>query len=169
MGGCGDYLDVANHVIAMLAYRPLIVTQKAKEIVSKYQTGRKCEVSHPFCLPPPRQPIGGINSRRGRKIKIIAKGNQHLILGREIIDVSANEQIKETGQLLAIGYILHYYATHYLKNTSSLKEGLKMVEKDIDKNGLDVLLPHRAGNLARPRLQEIAFTLNRLRSLEIKG
>jgi len=82
--------------------------------------------------------------RRGGKVKITAKGNQHLILGRETVDVSANEQIKETGQLLAIGHVLHYYAWHYLRTASSLKEGLEMVEKDIDKNGLDVLLPHRA-------------------------
>ncbi|MDL1971221.1 MAG: ABC-ATPase domain-containing protein [Candidatus Desulfofervidaceae bacterium] len=169
MGGCGDYLDVADHVIMMSAYRPLIVTQKAKEIASKYQTGRKPEAAQPLYIPSPRRPVGEIDSRRGGKVKITAKGNQHLILGRETVDVSANEQIKETGQLLAIGHVLHYYAWHYLRTASSLKEGLEMVEKDIDKNGLDVLLPHRAGNLARPRLQEMAFTLNRLRSLKIQS
>ena len=37
-----------------------------------------------------------------------------------------------------------------------------------DEKGLDILMPYKVGNLATPRLFEIAAAVNRLRSLQIK-
>jgi len=166
MGGCGDYLDVADYVIMMLNYQPHIVTKKAKEIAKKYDIGREYEAYFPFHLPTPRKPLKGINPKRGERIKIAAKGVKNLVFGRQNIDLSANEHLKESNQVLAIGYILNYYANHYLSKLS-IKDALEKIEKEIDNYGLDILLPYRAGNLSRPRKQEVAFALNRLRSLKI--
>jgi predicted ABC-class ATPase len=168
MGGCGDYLDVADHVIMMDAYKPVYVTKQAKEIAVKYQTGRRYECAEPFKPPVPRRPVQGLDPKKERKKKIAAKGLKSLIFGRQTIDLSANEHLKEIGQTLFIGYVLDYYATHLLAKSLPLKEAIIQIEKQIDQHGLDILLSHRAGNLARCRPQEIAFALNRLRSLQVK-
>jgi len=168
MGGCGDYLDVADHVIMMDAYRPVYVTKQAKEIPTKYQTGRRSECACPFKPPVPRRPVQGLDSRKGGKKKIATKGLKTLLFGRQTIDLSANEHLKEIGQTLFIGHALDYYATHLLAKGLSLKEAILQIEHQINQQGLDILLPYRAGTLARCRSQEIAFALNRLRSLQVE-
>ncbi len=168
MGGCGDYLDVADHVIMMDTYRPVYVTKQAKEIATKYQTGRKSECAEPFKPPLPRRPVQGLDPKKGGKKKITAKGLKTLIFGRQTIDLSANEHLKETGQTLFIGHVLDYYANKLLAKGLSLKEAILYIEKEINQKGLDILLPYRAGTLARCRSQEIAFALNRLRSLQVE-
>ena len=75
------------------------------------------------------------------------------------------EQLIDYGQTRAIGLIIHYYATRYSGN-GSLIEGLHKVLADIDAKGLDVISPYKVGNLALPRLHEIAAAINRIREGE---
>ncbi len=49
-----------------------------------------------------------------------------------------------------------------------LKEGLEKAMAEIEEKGLDVLMPYKVGNLAKPRIFEIAGAVNRLRSLQDK-
>jgi hypothetical protein len=74
----------------------------------------------------------------------------------------------ETGQVRAIGRIIHFYATKYLEDSTCLKEGLERAMAEIEEKGLDILMPYKVGNLTKPRLFEIAGAANRLRSLKIK-
>ena len=75
------------------------------------------------------------------------------------------EQLIDIGQTRAIGLIIHYYATHYANN-DSLIAGLSKVLADIDNKGLDIISPYKVGNLALPRLHEIAAAINRIREGE---
>lgn len=168
MGGCGDYFDVADTVITMDTYRPHLVTEEAREIARKYNTGRINEGGEKFGNIRPRRPLPeSFNPRRGGKIKIEAKGLKTIVFGRQTIDLSALEQLVDIGQTRAIGHIINYYATNHLKNTHNLKEGLERTMADIEKYGLDIVLPYRVGNLARPRIEELAGAINRLRSLKV--
>jgi hypothetical protein len=78
------------------------------------------------------------------------------------------EQLVETGQTRSIGRLIHLYASKYLDGSSSLKEGLEKTLAEIEEKGLDSLMPYKVGNLARPRLFEIAAAINRLRRLQVK-
>ncbi len=168
MGGCGDYFDVADTVIMMDVYRPYVVTEDARVVARKYNTGRINEGGEKFGNIIPRRPLPeSFNPRRGGKIKIEAKGLKTIIFGYQAIDLSALEQLLDIGQTRAIGHAINYYATNHLKNSHSLKEGLDKTMADIEKYGLDIVLPYRVGNLVRPRIEELAGAINRLRSLKV--
>ena len=169
MGGCGDYFDIADTVIMMDSYRPYVVTEMAREIARKYSTGRVNEGGEKFGSIRQRKPLPeSFNPIRSEKVKIEAKGLKTIIFGRQVIDLSALEQLVDIGQTRAIGHLINYYAKKYLKNTNSLKDGLEKTMADIEKYGLDIVLPYRIGNLARPRIEELAGAINRLRSLRIR-
>ncbi len=167
MGGCGDYLDVADYVIMMEDYKPVWVTERAKKIAAQYQTGRKAEKNTPFNLPTPRIPCDGLSAKRRGKKKIATMGLKNLIFGKTTINLSANEHLKEIGQTIYIGHSIDYISERLLNKSLSLKEAIAEIEKNIENHGLDILLPYRNGILARARGQEIAFAINRLRTLKI--
>jgi hypothetical protein len=64
--------------------------------------------------------------------------------------------------------MIHYYAQRYLEQSASLKEGMELVMRDIEEQGLDCLLPYKVGDLAMPRPCEVAGAINRMRTLQVK-
>ena len=169
MGGAGDYFDVADRIIMMDEYRPLHVTKAAKKIVETLPTKRRAEGGSRFGQLPNRRPVvQSFDASRGKRdVKIDAKGLKTLLFGTTAIDLSALEQLVDLSQTRAIGEAIFYYASHYASKGLSLREGLQLLMADLDKGGLCVLTPFKAGNLARPRIFEIAFAINRMRSLRI--
>lgn len=169
MGGCGDYFDVADTVIMMDNYRPLAVTERARDIANRYRANRKDESGAIFGAITPRRPLANsFRPGRGRKqVKIDTKGLYSIVFGRTAIDLSCLEQLVDTSQTKSIGYLIHYYATHYVNRERTLKEGLEASFKDLHENGLDMLVPFKVGNLAMPRILEVAQAINRMRTLEI--
>ena len=170
MGGTGDYFEAADTVIWMNNYRPYCVTQEARAIAEKFPVHRLPEGGENFGEISPRQPKpDSFNPSMGHKeVRIEAKGLETLIYGEQAIDLSFLEQLAETGQTRAIGRIIHLYASKYLTGSADLKEGLEKALAEIEEKGLDDLMPYKVGNLAKPRLFEIAGAINRLRSLQIK-
>lgn len=170
MGGTGDYFEAADTVIWMNNYRPFCVTQEARAIAEKFPVHRLPEGGENFGEISPRQPkTDSFNPSMGHKeVRIEAKGLETLIYGEQVIDLSFLEQLAETGQTRAIGRIIHLYASKYLAGSADLKEGLEKTLAEIEEKGLDDLMPYKVGNLAKPRLFEIAGAINRLRSLQIK-
>jgi predicted ABC-class ATPase len=169
MGGSGDYFDVADTVIMMDGYRPRCVTQAAKEIAERHATKRIDEGGTAFGEVTPRRPrIESFDPSRGRKeVKIDAKGLRTILYGRTAIDLSYLEQLVDRSQTRSIGLFIHYYAQHYIHRGLSLMEGLERCFQDLEEKGLDMLLPYRVGNLARPRIYEVAGATNRMRTLRI--
>jgi predicted ABC-class ATPase len=117
-----------------------------------------------------RQPAqGSFDASRGKHSeKVSAKGRSTLQFGHSTIDLSGLEQLVEAGQTRAIGQAILYFAREFSKDGTPLKEGLEQLEKLIGDRGLDVLVRSRVGDLVRPRLQEIAAAINRMRTLEVK-
>jgi predicted ABC-class ATPase len=169
MGGSGDYFEVADTVIMMDGYRPRCVTQAAKEIAHRHATKRIDEGGTSFGEVTPRRPrIESFDPSRGRKeVKIEAKGLGTILYGRTTVDLSYLEQLVDISQTRSIGLLIHYYAQHYIQRGLPLQEGLERCFHDLGENGLDMLLPYRAGNLARPRIYEVAGAINRMRTLKI--
>ena len=170
MGGSGDYLDVADTVILMDNYVPEDVTEEARRVARKYPTMRRPEGGDVFGSIPRRVPDGwSFDSSKGAKrCKIDVKGTSTLIYGRNIVDLSHVEQLVDIAQTRAVGYIILKWAKMQKEKPEDLLTGLSKVMNMVEREGLDVLLPFKAGNLACPRLLEVAAAINRFRNLTIK-
>jgi predicted ABC-class ATPase len=118
----------------------------------------------------PRQPLShSFDASRGhREVKIDAKGMQTILYGPATIDLSYLEQLVDPSQTRTIGLMIHYYSEHYLEKTHNLREGLTKLMEGVQEKGFDILLPYKVGNLAMPRIYELAGAINRMRTLKIK-
>ncbi len=170
MGGSGDYFEVADHVLVLDRYRPHYVTEQARTIVDSFPTRRQKEGGDQFGSVSYRRPwVESFDPSRGkREVKIGAKGLKSILFGTTSIDLTALEQLVDFSQTRAIGEAIYLYATRYAPRHYSLKEGLDRLLKELDEGGLDVLSPVKVGNLARPRGMEIAFSINRMRTLRVE-
>ncbi len=168
LGGVGDYFDVSDHVIQMIKYEPVDVTEKAHEISKKTPVKRITEGKNsPFNIKeriPLPESINPCNEY-GKK-RIYAKEIHRLNFGECIIDLTDLEQLIELSQTKALGYAMDY-AGKYIDQRSSIKQIIDQVMKDIDTNGLDVLSDRISGHFAEFRSFELAFTLNRLRGFDV--
>lgn len=170
MGGSGDYLDVADRVILMQDYLPADVTAEAERVVASHVNRRKSEGGERFGEIRERSPLAaGFDPSRGRReVKIDAKGLQEILFGTEKIEMSALEQLVDISQTRAIGDMIYYFAETYAKEGYSLKQGLGRVLQDVHERGLDLLSPYKLGCYAMPRIFELAFAINRMRSLQVR-
>jgi len=177
MGGSGDYFEAADTVVAMRAYEPEVVTERAREIARRHATGRRREAPAPMEPPTPRTPDpGSLDASRGRReVKIDAKTLWEVGFGRERVDLRGVDQLVDRSQTRAVGQAL--YALRERFAGRPLPEALDGLESLLDAEGVDVLDPFRRGegdgrhpgNLARPRRLEVAAALNRLRSLRVQS
>ncbi len=172
LGGSGDYLDVADTVIAMDTYQPVDVTEQAREVAARFPTGRVREAQGPIHRPR-RVPLPeSLNPRKGRKPVVVkAPSRETLHLGTQTIDLRAVEQLVETAQTRAIGLALVYAWERYMDGQRPLTDIVVQVMADIEAQGLEVLCrtPYPTGDLAAFRDLELAAALNRLRTLRVRG
>lgn len=169
MGGSGDYFEVADTVIMMDSYLPREVTERVRGIVSKYPSLRKPEEGETMGKVRSRIPLAeSFDPRRGkREVKIEAKGQQTILYGRTVIDISQVAQVADESQTRAMGDLIHYCAQHYFSRGLALADGLKRAIADVEQKGLDILSPFKRGDYAKPRLFEVAAAINRMRTLRI--
>ena len=168
IGGSGDYLDVADTVIAMESFRPHDVTACARSVAAAHPTGRIAEETGPFTIDLRRRPRpGSVDPSRGRRaVSVKIRDAQTVQFGSETLDLSAVEQIVRWAQTRAIGAALDYARRTYIDGRRSIAEILDLVLSDIERDGLDVLDSRRIGEFARFRRHELAAALNRLRTLK---
>jgi len=169
MGGSGDYFDIADTVIAMENFHHKEVTAQAKKIAAQYCTQRASEGGEAFGQPTPRMPqVGSLDSSRGkRSVSVKVRDTDTLSFGQFDIDVAAVEQVKEAGQLRAMGAAMVTLQQHYLDGQLSLQDLLDCIMKDMEHPGLDKFTRLPEGDLVKFRRLELAAVINRLRSLKI--
>ena len=167
MGGSGDYFEVADTVVMMDSYLPKDVTIDAMRVKKELPVNRMMEVNFKFHFKK-RCPVSkGIKPFKGRKLKLDVRGRSTILIGVENIDLSQVEQLINQSQTRAIAYAIYYSATTLMDGTRSMEEIVRMVETEIERNGLDILAPKGRKypkNLAKPRIFELAAALNRLRT-----
>ncbi len=173
VGGSGDYFDVADTVIMMDEYVPREVTEEAKNIAREMGTGRQKEGGESFGNVSHRKVLSrGLDPRKGKKVKISAKGLYTIQYGTQNISLSFVEQIVDFSQTRAIGDIIYYlYRQGYLGGQYTLREAVEAVLQEIYSSGLEVLSPfgeQHPGELALPRAYEIAAAVNRMPALKVK-
>ena len=165
MGGSGDYFDPADHIITMEEFRPRVVTEEARRLVTKNPGQRKKEITFPF---PPicerRWDISGLKFSKGkREAKIRTIGLDTLTLGEVEIDVRYIEQIAEEGQLSLCGWVLRQLQFTLSESDMSFVEGLQKIFLEIEKKEFDGLFPYNDGLQTIPRLQDVMGVINRIR------
>lgn len=157
-GGTSQFLDIADHVIAMTAYLPADLTDRAQEIsAARHQlqpaafhpVGDSPRILSPACLRSRKPPRG-----RGHSIR----------LGTQTIELGALSQLLEPAQVAAIARALDLFS----RERGPLPELAADLGSLIDEEGLSALSnrPH-PGILARPRRAEVLAAVNRLRSLSV--
>ncbi len=163
MGGSGDYFDVADTVIMLDAYQPHNVTEQAQALARPIITDTKPYKA--FNEPVSRCPdADALNPARGQHdIKINTRGVNDLWYGEHRIDLSQVEQLIDIGQTRSIGLMIYYFTQHYTTTSENLLQGLQKVMADAQQHGLDLFTPYKTGDLALPRLHELAAAINRIR------
>jgi len=171
IGGSGDYLGVADTVILMDHFVPRVVTAEAHRLAAEHRDRRTPE-GRPFGPPRPRLPLPqGFNPYRGRRVRVNARGVRTIVFGRDVIDLSAVEQVVDESQTRAIGDAIFYaLEQEYFDGTRTLSQVLDALMADIDRRGLEVLSTFEGhpGDYARPRRFEVAAAINRLRTLVVR-
>ncbi len=163
MGGSGDYLEVADTVIAMDHFRPRVVTAEARRIVQAYPSGRKRECPRPLDRIPRRRVLSSGLPRGEWKIKV--QGTRGLILARQEIDLSAVEQLVSADQVRTIG-VLFGPLLEGLRSGRTIDQAVTELEERLRKEGFSALTREVRGDLAFVRRFELAAALNRLRTLK---
>jgi predicted ABC-class ATPase len=172
IGGSGAYFDIADCVIQMDHYVPVDVTEKAKELARldtaplQNINGKFGEITYRIPLPQ------SLNSKKGKKDKVSAKGKFTIQYGHTIIDLHNVEQLVDESQTNMIAEILQFMERErILERKLTIPEFLTFIEQRMNKQGLASFTkyPHlHPGELARPRTLEIAAALNRMRTLVIE-
>ena len=101
-------------------------------------------------------------------MKIDTPNPRTILFGTSAIDLSAVEQLVDGAQTLAVGWAVHALSSRHFRGGVTLEEALGGLEEELDREGLDLLLPWRTGRLARARTFEIAAAINRLRGVRVK-
>ncbi len=163
-GGSGDYFEVADTVIMMDAYRARERTAQAHALAgAEVRAAIRSGARWPAAQGGPRRPRAAVvdASRGHRRVRIDVPDTRLLRYGEHRVDLSGVEQLVDRDQLHAAGWMLHRYAVHYA--ALPLIEGLRRVFQDVQQEGLDCLTPWPLGDLALPRLHEVAAAANRIR------
>ncbi|MGH2348744.1 MAG: P-loop domain-containing protein [bacterium] len=171
-GTASEFAAVADTIIGMDGFRPLDITQGAKQAAA----------GTPVSTSVPEGPFGGIGQRvpapesvsqfRGRRVRSEARGERAIAIGREQVDMHGVAQLVEAGQARAIGDAIVFAAERgYVDGSRSLREIVSLIDAELSERGLEALSPFSGhpGDYARPRRHEIAAAFNRLRTLRIRS
>jgi predicted ABC-class ATPase len=170
LGGSGDYIDVADHVLMMRDYRLLEVTDRAREVAGELPGLRSAESRTELSEVVERMPDPGCFRLRGRRDKVRAKGLSLILYRRSPIDLSLVEQLVSPSQTRAIARILVYMAKRYLDGSATLSEAVDRTLADVEGSGLGTVSPFdgHPGEMALPRKLEICAAVNRFRQLSAR-
>lgn len=165
MGGSGDYLDVADTVIQMHNYQAIDVTEKAKEVVKSHPTRRQLEGTTEITRPRTRKlNRAGLKAQlEDGKFRIQIKDKASMRFGRELIDLQALEQVADSSQLHAIGWLWFQIAQGKGWEKSPSKAFAQMLASD----EWFRTMPNY-GDIAKPRVIEVMAVLNRMRKSEFQ-
>lgn len=163
VGGVGDYLELADTVVLMEAYRAKEVTFEARQVAQAHPTGRVFgEPRYPLRVAP-RAPLPeSFDPRRGRKERVKGRGLRELLFGEEVVDLSALDLFEEA-QVRALGALFKR-----LRDLADGKTPLKALVERALRGVEDLFALEEAPELAEVRPLELSAAVNRLRSLEVR-
>lgn len=169
VGGSGDYLDVADTIIAMHEYLPADLTAEARQVASEHPTRRR-PTTRPWRPITPRVPLPqSLDPSRGRRaVHIRTPTEERVLFGTEEVELDAVEQIVEIAQTRAMAQALAWARGRAIDGRRTIAQALGEIMDAIARQGLDVVQREPTGDLAAFRIYELAAFLNRVRTLETR-
>ncbi len=172
LGGCGDYFDVADTVIAMDAYRAFERTAEAREIAGRLPTGRVTE-ARAWVADRLERVVdpGSLDVSRGRReVHSRARRTDSIEVGRTEVDLSGLHQIVHPAQTRALAAGLAWaVASGVVDGRRSVGEITEAVVARMRDGGMDGFGDGARGDLAEFRGLDLAAALNRMRGVVVVG
>lgn len=167
MGGSGAYLDVADRVLQMDAYKCEDVTEQARAVCSRLPRATSAIPGFPPLATRAPEPL----RTGGDRPKTRANGLDSIGIDKQNIDVADVEQIVDNGQTEAIAWCVRGLLADMADSNKSVRELLNELDKRLDEGGLDALSKFGARRyppfLVRPRMEDVGAALNRYRLLSV--
>lgn len=102
------------------------------------------------------------------RTKIKVNALESVSINKNTIDMRAVEQLVDSEQLRALGYICKYLHENVLNGKITLQNAVKGIDKGLQENGFAFICGKIVPcDLAMPRKQEIFACLNRCRNVKI--
>ncbi|WP_255456076.1 ABC-ATPase domain-containing protein [Corynebacterium sp. NML180780] len=169
-GGSGAYLGLADTVIALDAYVPSDVTERAHAVGRGHEPAQLPVTPEMFApdartLSGPTFVSGGSGGGRRRGPK--ARGQDTISVGKSDIDMSFLPQLAGAPQTAAIAAALERLDEWCGRGGAPVAVGVEKLLGELEADGLAALVPGRAhpGHLTAPRRFEILAAVNRYRGL----
>lgn len=164
-GSTSAFFPTAHKVIWMENFCPQQQTQDLRKL-AKGELRAKLPA---FQLPAKgRVPMpDGLEQAFAEKNRIKVKGKM-LYLGDARVDISALAQIVDASQLYGIGRVWQYAIQKgMVDGKTPMRDIIARIDKTLDDEGIESLSEYdHPGDYARPRIYEIAATLNRMRTTD---
>lgn len=168
VGSSGSYFHKADWIIQMDRYRPKEITEYAKHEAMNYPAP---EADIPAGKMPSfvRHPQVNRAVRDNDRVKVKHMGTDSVSVNRDNVDMRQVEQLVDSEQLAALGYILTYAEKNLFDGKRSLRAVVDEVWELVETRGLAAVCggSYLPSNLALPRKQEIFACLNRYRGLNL--
>lgn len=168
-GSSGSYFHKADVILQMEQYLPKDITEFAKKEAERFPI--PVEKVPESQKPSFDRKLGfRVSGKRGDdRVKIKVMGKDGFSINHENVDLRYLEQIADTEQVTALGYILRFLAANQgaasEKGKKTLQEIVAEVEQILEKKGLAGICEgnYLPAGLAMPRKQEVFGCLNRWR------
>ena len=167
-GSSGSYFHIADCILQMDRYEPREITAFAKKEAQAFPA-----VAKPASVPPlpsfKRAASPNPDVKNNSRLKMKTMGKDSLLINHETIDLRSVEQLVDSEQTAALGYILTYAENNLLNGRNDLRSIVATIRRLVERKGLSALASgsYLPVNLAMPRDQEIFACFNRYRSFHI--
>lgn len=164
-GSSGSYFHIADLILQMNQYVPFDITDFAKQEAKAFPLPDYDHLAVPDIPDYKRIPKPNSAFRSQGKCKVKTLGKDAVQINRETIDLRYVEQLADSEQTTALGYIIKYLESNAIDGKKNLQTLVDNLYQTFEQNGISNIAPNT--NMALPRRQEIFAALNRYRSLKL--
>lgn len=169
-GSSGSYFHKADCIIQMNRYKPVEITDFAKEEAKAFPLPAG---DTPKAEKPDYNRVAKADCRFGAdgRIKMKTLGMDGISINRDTIDLRYVEQLADTEQLTALSHLMKYMRMRVFDGKKTMQQAVDETMMVLDKKGWGGICGSAAlpGNFAMPRRQEVFACLNRWRELGIQS
>lgn len=161
-GSCGSYFHKADLIIQMNRYEPVDITEYAKTQAKEFPLAQS---ENPTYKKSSHKRCPKASKRADDRVKIKTTGRDTICINKENIDVRYIEQLVDSEQLNALGYMLAYAQKHLFDGKKTLLQITDELYEKIHRDGIESVcgLSYVPAGLALPRKQEFMAVVNRYR------
>lgn len=161
-GSCGSYFHKADLIIQMNRYEPVDITEYAKTQAKEFPLAQS---ENPTYKKSSHKRCPKTSKRADDRVKIKTTGLDTICINKENIDVRYIEQLVDSEQLNALGYMLAYAQKHLFDGKKTLLQITDELYEKIHRDGIESVcgLSYVPAGLALPRKQEFMAVVNRYR------